>query len=173
MHLAGLPRSRNLEPPLHVFSVAVAGAFLSRCFHRHEEPLAGRPQRCGSFAAWETPQRHELPLKHCLDLRFAGIILISWRRANRERAGSCQLDTRRLETRTARSPHSDWLFLFACRIVTGHGRGWPGPRIIPRTIGAFRAIPRRLLPFRAPGAWRHLPRRLATGSPQLAPADTV
>ncbi len=65
--------------------------------------------------------------------------------------------------------------LFVCQIIRGHGRGWPGPAIIPRKgIGAFRATPRRLFPARAAAvASGHLQPRLATGSPQLAPADGV
>lgn len=115
-------------------------------------------------------QSHKLPPKGCLDLGFAGIMLPRWHWANRERTATCQLYMGRLETRPAKRHDSEWPFLFACRIIWGRGRGWPGPWTIPRKIGAFPAIPRLLLPFRAAAAWRHLRPRLATGPDPRAAA---
>ena len=92
--------------------------------------------------AWETTQGHKHRLKHCLDLGFAGIIIVGRRRANRERATPCQLDICRAELRSGRTLDLGRLFLSACQVIMGHGRGWPGPWIILRNIGASRAISR-------------------------------
>jgi hypothetical protein len=144
------------QPSTRAIRVPVCGALFPKRSQSRSSPLARRPERVRSFASRQITKSRELSAVNGGDLGLRSRRLVfEYIEFNRICGSSRDLVRRgRAEFRENSDGSGRGLpVIFFCRIIRGHGRGWPGPPVIPRReTFAFGTSRRdRRLPYRPAG----------------------